>query len=113
MTVAQSFAGLSNPFEAMRYHSLLVEMKPIPECLEISARTAEGEIMGLRHKRYSIEGVQFHPESIGTPEGKALAAKFSERLAAMITTREAFERVLGGRSLDMRRGGKRLRRDSR
>jgi para-aminobenzoate synthetase component 2 len=70
------YAGLSNPFEAMRYHSLLVEMKPMPECLEISARTAEGEIMGLRHKRYSIEGVQFHPESIGTPEGKALLQNF-------------------------------------
>lgn len=70
------FAGLSNPFEAMRYHSLLIEMKPMPEYLEISARTAEGEIMGLRHKRYSIEGVQFHPESIGTPEGKALLQNF-------------------------------------
>jgi anthranilate synthase/aminodeoxychorismate synthase-like glutamine amidotransferase len=70
------FAGLSNPFEAMRYHSLLVEMKPMPYCLEISARTAEGEIMGLRHKRYPIEGVQFHPESIGTPEGKALLQNF-------------------------------------
>lgn len=70
------YAGLSNPFEAMRYHSLLVEMKPMPECLEISARTAEGEIMGLRHKRFPIEGVQFHPESIGTPEGKALLQNF-------------------------------------
>jgi para-aminobenzoate synthetase component 2 len=70
------FVGLSNPFEAMRYHSLLVEMKPMPECLEISARTVEGEIMGLRHKHYSIEGVQFHPESIGTPEGKALLQNF-------------------------------------
>lgn len=70
------FVGLSNPFEAMRYHSLLVEMSPMPDCLEISARTAEGEIMGLRHKRYPIEGVQFHPESIGTPEGKALLQNF-------------------------------------
>jgi para-aminobenzoate synthetase component 2 len=70
------YAGLSNPFEAMRYHSLLVEMKPMPECLEISARTVEGEIMGLRHKRFPIEGVQFHPESIGTPEGKALLQNF-------------------------------------
>ncbi len=71
------FAGLSNPFEAMRYHSLLVEeMTPMPECLEISARTAEGEIMGLRHRSYPIEGVQFHPESIGTPEGKPLLQNF-------------------------------------
>ena len=69
------FAGLSNPFEAMRYHSLLVETK-LPACLEVSAHTAEGEIMGLRHKQYRIEGVQFHPESIGTPDGKALLQNF-------------------------------------
>ena len=61
------FAGLPNPFEAMRYHSLLVERDSMPRCLEVSARTAEGEIMGLRHREYRIEGVQFHPESIGTP----------------------------------------------
>ena len=70
------FAGLSNPFEAMRYHSLLVEAKKLPECLEISARTAEGEIMGMRHRDYPIEGVQFHPESIGTAEGKQLLSNF-------------------------------------
>jgi para-aminobenzoate synthetase component 2 len=70
------FAGLSNPFEAMRYHSLLVENVRIPACLEISAKTAEGEIMGLRHREYPIEGVQFHPESIGTPEGKTLLRNF-------------------------------------
>jgi para-aminobenzoate synthetase component 2 len=69
------FAGLSNPFAAMRYHSLLVETK-LPACLEVSAHTAEGEIMGLRHSQYRIEGVQFHPESIGTPEGKALLRNF-------------------------------------
>ena len=69
------FAGLSNPFEAMRYHSLLVESK-LPACLEVSAHTAEGEIMGVRHNQYRIEGVQFHPESIGTPEGKALLQNF-------------------------------------
>ena len=76
------FAGLENPFEAMRYHSLLVEQKTIPECLEVSARTAEGEVMGLRHRRYQIEGVQFHPESIGTPEGKNLLRNFLAGLAA-------------------------------
>ena len=70
------FAGLSNPFEAMRYHSLLVEARALPRCLEVSARTAEGEIMGLRHREYRIEGVQFHPESIGTPEGKSLLRNF-------------------------------------
>jgi para-aminobenzoate synthetase component 2 len=75
------FAGLSNPFEAMRYHSLLVETK-LPACLEVSAHTAEGEIMGLRHRQYRIEGVQFHPESIGTLEGKALLQNFLVGLSA-------------------------------
>jgi para-aminobenzoate synthetase component 2 len=70
------FAELSNPFEAMRYHSLLVEPQGLPRCLEVSARTAEGEIMGLRHREYPIEGVQFHPESIGTGEGKRLLRNF-------------------------------------
>jgi anthranilate synthase/aminodeoxychorismate synthase-like glutamine amidotransferase len=70
------FAGLENPFEAMRYHSLLVKSTAFPACLEISARTAEGEIMGLRHRDFPIEGVQFHPESIGTPAGKALLQNF-------------------------------------
>jgi para-aminobenzoate synthetase component II len=75
------FAALSNPFEAMRYHSLLVEAERLPECLEISARTAEGEIMGMRHRDYPIEGVQFHPESIGTAEGKQLLSNFLSGLA--------------------------------
>jgi para-aminobenzoate synthetase component 2 len=70
------FAGLSNPFEAMRYHSLLVEPGSIPRCMEVSACTAEGEIMGLRHREHRIEGVQFHPESIGTREGKDLLRNF-------------------------------------
>ncbi len=76
------FAGLSNPFEAMRYHSLLVEPDSLPECMEISARTAEGEIMGLRHREHRIEGVQFHPESIGTREGKDLLRNFLAGVAA-------------------------------
>ena len=70
------FAGLPNPFEAMRYHSLLVAPESVPGCLEVSARTAEGEIMGLRHRERRIEGVQFHPESIGTREGKDLLRNF-------------------------------------
>jgi para-aminobenzoate synthetase component II len=70
------FTGLSNPFEAMRYHSLLIEREGLPKCFEVSARTAEGEIMGLRHRDYPIEGVQFHPESIGTGEGKQLLSNF-------------------------------------
>jgi len=70
------FAGVPSPFEAIRYHSLLVERESLPECLEISAWTAEGEIMGLRHKKYPIEGVQFHPESILTQHGKQILRNF-------------------------------------
>jgi len=70
------FSGLPNPFDATRYHSLLVDREGLPDCLEISARTAEGEIMGIRHRSYRIEGIQFHPESILTQEGKALLRNF-------------------------------------
>ena len=70
------FAGLPRPFDGMRYHSLVVDEHSIPDCLEVSATTAEGELMGLRHKRYRIEGVQFHPESIGTAVGKDLLRNF-------------------------------------
>jgi anthranilate synthase component 2 len=70
------FAGLANPFEATRYHSLLIDRATVPECLEISAWTAEGEIMGVRHRRHLLEGVQFHPESILTLEGKRLLQNF-------------------------------------
>jgi para-aminobenzoate synthetase component 2 len=76
------FDGIPNPFDAMRYHSLIVDPDSIPECLEISARTTEGEVMGLRHRRLFVEGVQFHPESIGTPEGKHLLNNFLKRAAA-------------------------------
>ena len=71
------FQDLANPFEAVRYHSLIVERKTLPDCLEISAWTAQGEIMGLRHRNYPIEGVQFHPESILTEAGKKLLQNFS------------------------------------
>lgn len=70
------FKGLDNPFEATRYHSLLVERKTLPSCLEITAWTKEGEIMGLRHKKFPLWGVQFHPESILTRQGKAILANF-------------------------------------
>ncbi len=73
------FAGLPRPFAATRYHSLLVERESLPDCLEISAETAEGEIMGLRHTRHPVEGVQFHPESVLTEAGKALLANFMAR----------------------------------
>ncbi len=70
------FKGLSNPFEATRYHSLVIERSTVPDCLEISAWTAEGEIMGVRHRQMCVEGIQFHPESILTVEGKALLSNF-------------------------------------
>jgi anthranilate synthase/aminodeoxychorismate synthase-like glutamine amidotransferase len=66
------FAGLPNPFDAIRYHSLLVERETLPDCLEVSAESDQGEIMGLRHKELPVEGVQFHPESIMTGPGKDL-----------------------------------------
>jgi anthranilate synthase/aminodeoxychorismate synthase-like glutamine amidotransferase len=70
------FAGLSQSFNAGRYHSLIVENESLPSCLEVSARTADGLIMGLRHREMKLEGVQFHPESIMTTEGKTLLANF-------------------------------------
>ncbi|MFQ5893504.1 MAG: anthranilate synthase component II [Nitrospinota bacterium] len=73
---ATIYQGLPKPFEATRYHSLLVERSTLPEALEISAETREGEIMGVRHKDYPVEGVQFHPESILTSVGKDLLRNF-------------------------------------
>lgn len=70
------FATLPNPFDGMRYHSLVIEEKGIPECLIVSARTDQGELMGVRHKSLMVEGVQFHPESIMTPEGITLLKNF-------------------------------------
>ncbi len=70
------FQKVPTPFQAIRYHSLLVERDTLPDCLEISAETREGEIMGVRHKQFVIEGVQFHPESIMTQEGKNILKNF-------------------------------------
>lgn len=70
------FNGLPNPFEATRYHSLIVKRDTLPDCLEITAWTAEGEIMGLRHKEHPVHGVQFHPESILTENGKQMLETF-------------------------------------
>lgn len=67
---------LPNPFQATRYHSLIVERETLPDCLEITSSTTEGEIMGIRHKDYPIEGVQYHPESIMTEEGKKILRNF-------------------------------------
>ena len=76
------FAGLPNPFDATRYHSLVIDPPTLPACLERTAWTAEGEIMGVRHGEHFVEGVQFHPESILTVEGKHLLANFLDRVPA-------------------------------
>lgn len=70
------FKGVPDPFEATRYHSLLVDRETLPDCFEVSAWTDEGEIMGIRHKEYPMEGVQFHPESILTKYGKDILRNF-------------------------------------
>jgi anthranilate synthase/aminodeoxychorismate synthase-like glutamine amidotransferase len=70
------FAGLPVPFSAIRYHSLLVQRENFPECLEVTAWTDGGEIMGVRHKRFAVEGVQFHPESFMTEHGKEILKNF-------------------------------------
>jgi len=72
------FSGLPNPFNATRYHSLAIRRETLPDCLEITAWTDDGEIMGIRHKSFPIQGVQFHPESIMTEHGHALLKNFLE-----------------------------------
>lgn len=70
------FSGVENPFVATRYHSLIAERETLPDCLEISAETKDGIIMGIRHRELAVEGVQFHPESILTTEGKKILRNF-------------------------------------
>jgi len=70
------FAGLPNPFEAIRYHSLAIRRETVPQCLEVTAWTDKGIIMGVRHRQYQVEGIQFHPESIMTRAGKDLLRNF-------------------------------------
>jgi anthranilate synthase component 2 len=72
------FRGLPNPYTVTRYHSLAIERESLPACLEITAWTADGEIMGVRHRELAVEGVQFHPESILTEHGHALLKNFLE-----------------------------------
>ena len=76
------YAGLPQPFAAGRYHSLIAKPETLPAVLEVTARTAEGEIMGVRHREHVVEGVQFHPESILTPDGPRLLGHFLEFAAA-------------------------------
>lgn len=78
------FKDLPNPFPATRYHSLIVKKETLPECLEVSAWTAEGEIMAIRHKELPVEGVQFHPESIMTTAGKELLQNFIKHYKASL-----------------------------
>ena len=73
------FAGLPSPFEATRYHSLIVEEATLPDVLEVTAESEDGEIMGLRHREWPLEGVQFHPEAILTEHGKQMLRTFLER----------------------------------
>src|SRR4029079_4968312 len=75
------FAGVGNPFEATRYHSLVIAPETMPAELEVTAKTWEDEIMGVRHREHLVEGVQFHPESIMTTAGKALLANFLKMAA--------------------------------
>jgi anthranilate synthase/aminodeoxychorismate synthase-like glutamine amidotransferase len=77
------FRGLPHPFEATRYHSLVIRRETLPDCLELSAETDDGVIMGVRHRELPIEGVQFHPESILTREGKKLLANFLSQAPAV------------------------------
>ena len=81
-TDAGVFEGLPNPLEATRYHSLIVERDSIPDCLEVTAETSEGVVMGLRHRELAVEGVQFHPESILTTGGHELLRNFLAQAAA-------------------------------
>ncbi len=73
-----TFRGMPNPVTAGRYHSLIVERRSLPDCLAVSAETEEGEIMGIRHQTFPVEGLQFHPESILTPNGKRMLRNFLE-----------------------------------
>ena len=76
------FRGVANPFKAARYHSLVIKRDTLPDCLEVSASTEDGEIMGIRHKHYLVEGIQFHPESILTICGKRLLRNFLKEILA-------------------------------
>lgn len=90
------FSGLENPFEATRYHSLIVEEESLPPQLSVSARTPEKEVMAIRHKEFSVEGVQFHPESILTTYGKRLLYNFLAGKTEQIQIKEAIDKVISG-----------------
>jgi anthranilate synthase/aminodeoxychorismate synthase-like glutamine amidotransferase len=77
------FEGLDNPMDAIRYHSLTLDPATVPECLEVTAQTDNGTIMGLRHREYDVEGVQFHPESVMTPFGPQVMTNWLRRIGAI------------------------------
>ena len=79
------FEGLANPLEATRYHSLVVERASLPDCLEVTAETDDGIIMGVRHREHDVEGVQFHPESVLTASGHGMLANFLARCTARVS----------------------------
>jgi len=83
--------GLKNPFDATRYHSLVVDLSSLPACLEISALSGEGEIMGIRHRQYPVEGVQFHPESILTEYGKDIVLNFLKTTGTLLSNYNSVE----------------------
>jgi len=93
------FTGIINPFSAIRYHSLVIEKISLPKELEISAVSSDGEIMAVRHKLYSVEGVQFHPESIGTQFGKELLQNFITRKREKPTVQTSIKKIFAGHSL--------------
>ncbi|MBI2851994.1 MAG: aminodeoxychorismate/anthranilate synthase component II [Chloroflexi bacterium] len=80
------FAGLPSPFSAVRYHSLVIKREGFPDCLEVTARTEDGEIMGVRHKQHPVEGIQFHPESFMTEHGKEILGNFLKRSRVGVET---------------------------
>jgi anthranilate synthase/aminodeoxychorismate synthase-like glutamine amidotransferase len=80
------FRGLPNPLTAGRYHSLIVDRESLPSCLKITAETEEGEVMGIRHETYPVEGIQFHPESILTPQGKRIIRNFLNMLPGQMNS---------------------------
>ena len=80
------FEGLPNPLTCIRYHSLAIERHSLPDCLEVTAETADGEIMGVRHKTLDVEGVQFHPESILSDRGHDLLKNFLKRVQSPVAS---------------------------
>ena len=93
------FSGLESPLEVGRYHSLIVDPATVPDCLEVSATSDDGEIMALRHRELPIEGVQFHPESILTPHGKTMLYNFVSGRESGMKIKEGIDKVIGGRDL--------------